>query len=120
MRSLGFDLTDDVLLDEYAVIVDIYTETPGGDDDDGNPMPPVRTYYAQGAEGDLQPKGGTQRAAESGTVYESTHVLFLHQADATVPVGANVDMTPVGGGDMQTMTVVFVANRGTHLEIDLK
>lgn len=157
MRSLGFDAPDELIADEYSVVVDIYTETPGGDDDDGNPAPPQRTYYVQGAPGDLQPQSGSRRAMQSGTVYESTHRLFLWPTDSW-PVGLGAEETsgaeegtgwpedapatvliqqffqelaeniPKGatvvaqqrGLIVGTFSVVFVANWGTHLEIDLQ
>lgn len=82
MRSLGFDAPDELLVDEYSVVVDVYTDIPGGDDADGNPQPPQRTYYLQGVPGDLQPQSGSRRAQQSGTVYESTHKLYLWPTDS--------------------------------------
>ena len=120
MRSLGFDVSGELLVDEYSVIVDIYTETPGGDDDDGNPQPPQRTYYVRDASADLQPRSGSVRAVQSGTDFESTHVLFLWQP-AEIPVGARVDVKAGSGGEVVGVySVVFAARWGTHLEIDLK
>src|SRR5690606_5293316 len=158
MRSLGFDLPDDVLLDEYAVHADIYTEIPGGDDEWGDPQPPSRTYYVKDAPSDVQPKSGGQRAAESGASYESTHVLYLHATESwpgilaapadnglpgntswpargsaaalieafferlagEIPIGAQVETRKSHGTPIGKYTVVYIANWGTHLEIDLK
>ncbi len=158
MRSLGFDLPNDVLLDEYAVHADIYTEIPGGDDEWGDPQPPSRTYYVKDAPSDVQPKSGGQRAAESGTSYESTHVLYLHATESwpgalaapaerglpaatgwpargsaaalieafferlagEIPIGAQVETRKSHGTPIGKYTVVYIANWGTHLEIDLK
>lgn len=92
MRSLGFGAPDELIADEYSVVADIYTETPGGDDDDGNPKPPERRYYAMGVPVDLQPQSGSRRAMQSGTVYESTHRLYLWPTD-TWPVGLGAEET---------------------------
>lgn len=121
MRSLRFDSPDDLLDDEHSVIVDVYIEEPGGDDEDGNPKPPERTYYLREMPGDLQPRSGSQRAAQSGTAYESTHLLFLYEPWTEIPPGATVEARNAGCGDvLGRYTVVFVADWGTHLEIDLK
>lgn len=121
MRSLGFDAPGELRTDGYSVIVDIYIEKPGEDDPDGNPQPPQRTYYVEDAPADLQPRSGSQRAAQSGTVHESTHVLFLWGPVAEAPVGAMVDVkSEVGGSVSRSFTVVFTARWGTHVEIDLK
>lgn len=120
MRSLGFDAPEELRADEHTVVVDIYVETPGEDDSDGNPQPPQHVYYVQDASADLQPRSGTVRAAQSGTQYESSHVLFLWQL-ADVPTGAKVDVKAKPGGEViGTYSVVFVASWGTHLEIDLQ
>lgn len=81
MRSQGFDVPDELLVDAYSVIADIYTVVNAGQDDDGNPTEPQKKYFARGLWADLQPRSGSQRAAQSGTAYESTHVLFVRNRD---------------------------------------
>ncbi len=121
MRSLGFEAPGELMTDEHSVFVDIYTETPGGDDPDGNPLPPQKQYFAQNAGADLQPRSGSERAAQSGTSYESTHVLFLGSTPQPIPAGAMVDVRrEEGGAVVARYVVVFPANFGTHLQLDLK
>src|SRR5690554_3420340 len=94
--------------------------TNGGQDEWGNDLPPSRDYYSQNQRVDIQTKSGTSRAAESGTVYESTHVMFHPVTERRIPVGAVVEVQLAGiPGVHEDYSVVFVANRGSHLEIDL-
>lgn len=119
MRSLGVEFPP--IDDDVAVYVDIYTVEDGGQDDDGNPLPPAKTYYAQDARADVQPLSGQQRIAASGTTYAATHRLFGGDFDAVPPAGATVDVKQASGGEVvATYTVVYSGNWRTHLEIDLK
>ena len=121
MRTQRFGLDDSTLCDEYAEVVDVYVIVDGGQDDDGNEKPPYKDYFFQQHPADIQPKSGTKRAAESGTVYESTHVLFLPAIERQVPRGAIVDVKPGSGAKVITsFEVVFPANHGSHLELDLR
>ncbi len=121
MRSQRFEVADADLHDEYAFEVDIYVMTDGGQDEWGNEVPPSKEYYSQNQLVDIQAKSGIKRAAESGTVYESTHVMFHPVTERRIPVGAVVEVQLAGiPGVHEDYSVVFVANRGSHLEIDLK
>lgn len=114
------DIPPEVLADEYSVVVDIYTETPGGQDDDGNPIPPQKRYHAQDATADLQPKSGSERAAQSATTYDSTHTLFLGPTNEPIPTGATVDVKDEPGGSVVAKyTIVFPASWGTHWQLDV-
>lgn len=120
MRSQRFGISDTDLYDEYAFEVDIYIMTDGGQDEDGNEIPSAKEYYSQNQLVDIQAKSGTKRAAESGTVYESTHLMFHPVTDRDIPKGATVEVRLNGiPGVHETYKVVFVANRGSHLEVDL-
>lgn len=115
----------DVLTDQFCVVVDIYQlvprEPPYDKDPRGNPLPPIKQYLVQDERADLQPKGGGQRALQSGTAYESSHSLFMRHAATTIPVGAKVDVKDEPGGQVrQIFTVVFVADWSLHLVLDLK
>lgn len=111
----------EVMTDAFSVVVDIYEETDGGYDDRGNPLPPQKQYIVQDAPADLQPKGGTERAVQSATTYEASHTLFLGPVQERIPAGATVDVKDEAGGEVrQSLKVVYVADWGTHLEIDLK
>lgn len=120
MRSLGFEFPDQVFFDAYTAVADIYRIIDGGQDEWGNELPPEAHYFAQDAPADLQTKSGNQRAQESGTDYESTHVLYLRSAAVPIPQGALVDVKDQDGTVVGTYTVVFAADWGTHLELDLK
>lgn len=120
MRSQRFEVGEADLYDEFAFEVDVYTITDGGQDDDGNELPPTKDFYSQNQLVDIQAKSGTKRAAESGTVYESTHLMFHPVTEREIPRGATVEVRIAGiPGAHETYSVVFVANRGPHLEIDL-
>lgn len=120
MRSQRFEVADADLHDEYAFEVDIYVMTDGGQDEWGNEVPPSKEYYSQNQLVDIQAKNGIKRAAESGTVYESTHLMFHPVTEREIPKGATVEVHLTGiPGAHQTYSVVFVADRGPHLEIDL-
>lgn len=120
MRSQRFELADADLYDEYAFEVDVYTITDGGQDDDGNELPPSRDYFSRNQLVDIQAKSGTKRAAESGTIYESTHLMFHPVIERKIPEGATVEVRLVGiSGVHEMFSVVFVAKPGSHLEIDL-
>lgn len=112
----------EILTDQYSVTVDIYALVPPSEpkDDRGNPNPPVMQYYARDERADLQPRGGTQRAFQSGTAYESTHVLFVRRLPIVPPAGAKVDVKDEAGNVVRQFEAVFVADWGPHLEIDLK
>lgn len=121
MRSQQFEVNDVDLYDEYAQYVDVSVVVDGGQDDDGNEKPAYKDYFVQGHPSEIQPKSGSKRAAESGTVYESTHTMFLPPMDRVIPHGATVDVRSRKGADVhQSFDVVFVANHGSHLELDLK
>lgn len=120
MRSQRFGVNEADLYDEYAFEVDIYVMTDDGQDEWGNEIPPSKDYYSQNQLVDIQAKSGTKRAAESGTIYESTHLMFHPVTERKIPVGATVEVRLTGiPGVHETYSVVFVANRGPHLEIDL-
>lgn len=120
MRSQHFEVDGADLHDEYAFEVDIYTMTDGGQDDDGNEFPPTKDYYSRNQLVDIQAKSGSKRAAESGTIYESTHLMFHPVTERKIPVGATVEVRLTGiTGVHETYYVIFVANWGPHLEIDL-
>lgn len=121
MRTQYFEITDCDLYDEYARTVDVYSITDGGQDASGNEQAPTKQYYFQNQPADIQAKSGTKRAAESGTVYESTHLIFLPADGAMIPRGARVDAKRVSDGTVvESYEVVFVAYLGSHLEVDLK
>mgnify|MGYP001424844854 CR=1 FL=1 len=120
MRSQRFEVADADLHDEYAFEVDIYVMTDGGQDEWGDEDPPSKEYYSQNQLVDIQAKNGVKRAAESGTVYESTHLMFHPVTEREISQGAAVEVRLIGiPGVHETYSVVFVANRGSHLEIDL-
>jgi len=113
----------DVLTDQFSVVVDIYNFVPPDPPTDprGNPLPPAKQYIVQDEPADLQPKGGNQRAMQSGTAYEATHVLYIRRQPQAIPTGTRVDVKDSAGGQiLQTLQVVFVADWGPHLELDLK
>lgn len=115
----------EVLADQYSVFVDIYElvppEPPNDKDERGNPLPPVKQYIVQDEPADLQPKGGGQRALQSGTTYEASHTLYMRRVAATIAPGVKVDVKDTQGGPVrQTLTVVFVADWSLHLELDVK
>lgn len=114
MRSQTFD-------DLNPVWVDIYTIKDGGQDDDGNELPSQTVYYSQNQLADLHPKSGSKRAAESGTVYESTHLLFHPVTSRRIPSGATVNVRLEEGCDVvEQYEVVFPGLYGDGYELDLK
>lgn len=118
---MDYESFEDVLTDGHSIVADVYTVIGGGQDPDGNPIPPAKHYYAQDAQADLQPQSGSERAAQSGSAYESTHRLFLGPTAEPIPAGARVDVKASAGGPVtRSFVVVFPANRGTHWEVDLK
>lgn len=121
---MTFSWPQEVMLDEFSVVVDIYDlvlpKPPDDKDEWGNPLQPQRHYYAQDVRADLQPKSGTQRAVQSGTTYEATHTLYIDGMGA-IPAGAIVDVKGGASGDvLASYTVVYTAYWGTHRELDLK
>lgn len=112
----------EVLTDAFSVVVDIYRLVDqDGYDDRGNPLPPLKQYIVQDEPADIQPKGGTERAVQSATTYEATHTLFLGPVQERIPAGATVDVKDEAGGEVrQSLKVVYVADWGTHAELDLR
>lgn len=119
MRSQTFEF--DELTDEFGKMITLYIVEDGGLDDDGNERPPYKNYLYQNHYADVQPKSGTKRAEQSGTVYESSHVVYLPKTAKQVPTGAILEvLDDVTFTALDRYEVVFVANHGSHLEVDLK
>ena len=119
MRSQTFEFNE--LTDEFGKMITLYIVEDGGLDDDGNERPPYKDYLYQNHYADVQPKSGTKRAEQSGTVYESSHVVYLPTIKRKVPVGATLEVVDdVTFTVLEKYEVVFVASFGSHLEIDLK
>lgn len=117
MRPQRFELPNNLYYDEYSKLIDIYTETAAELDDDGNEIPEGRQYILQDYPADIQPKAGGRIQAESGTVYESSHALFLPGSDRPIPRGAKIEART--DYNTEHYIVVFVADLGSHLELSI-
>lgn len=114
MRSQTFE-------DLNPCFADIFVfRSMGQDPKTGDELPPEKEYFAQGAKADLQPKSGTERIAASGTIYESSHVLFLPKGEQMIPQGAKVIITDAKGQKLGDFEITFAALYGTHWQLELK
>lgn len=102
--------------------VDIYTLEEGGQDREGNELPASKKYLLEAEPADLQPISGAQRAATSGTQYESTHRLYFFgkpKEGREIPQGCYVDVW-LDKVQLEGFQVMFSSDWLSHFELELK